>query len=155
VGANRLFRASRASIRDSSRSLGVLRLVRENETVTNEREETSEVRIRRSPRYLRFMGAGAVVGVLAALILTIAFPDAGQFTPTQVFGFLLLFLVVIGGGLGAVVALLLDRGSSRRAQSARLERVAPTDGIGEGTPGQPDVTGPSVADLRRDEDPRA
>ena len=124
-----------------SRAAGALSVVGENETVTNEREETSEVRIRRSPRYLRFMGVGAAVGVLVALILTIAFPDAGQFSPTQVFGFLLLFLVVIGGALGAVVALLLDRGSSRRAQPALIERVDPAAEIGEGTPGQPDVSG--------------
>jgi hypothetical protein len=119
-----------------------LRLLRENEGVTNEREEISEVRIRRSPRYLRFMGVGAVLGVIAALILTIAFPAVAQFSPTQVFGFLGLFLVVIGGALGAVVALLLDRAGSRRAKPALLERVDPATETDEGTPGQPDVGGP-------------
>jgi hypothetical protein len=110
--------------------------------VTNEREDISEVRIRRSPRYLRFMGVGAVLGVIAALILTIAFPDAAEFSQTQVFGFLGLFLVVIGGGLGAVVALLLDRAGTRRAKPALVERVDPATEIGEGTPGQADVNDP-------------
>jgi hypothetical protein len=116
--------------------------VGENEAVTNEHEDISEVRIRRSPRYLRFMGAGAVLGVIAALILTIAFPDAAEFSPSQVFGFLGLFLVAIGGALGAVVALLLDRSGSRRAKPALVERVDPASEIAEGTPGQPDVGDP-------------
>ena len=121
---------------------GALRLVGENDTVTNERDDMSEVRIRRSPRYLRFMGVGAAVGVIAALILTIAFPAAAEFSSGQVFGFLGLFLVVIGGALGAVVALLLDRASTRRAKPAVVERIDPATEIGEGTPGQPDVGGP-------------
>jgi len=110
--------------------------------VTNEREEISEVRIRRTPRYLRFMGVGAAVGVIAALMLTIAFPAVAEFSATQVFGFLGLFLVVIGGALGAVVALLLDRAGSRNAKPALLERIDPATEIGEGTPGQPDVGDP-------------
>jgi len=127
--------------------------MRENGTVTNEREEISEVRIRRSPRYLRFMGVGAALGVIAALILTIAFPAAAEFSPTQVFGFLGLFLVVIGGALGAVVALLLDRAGSRHAKPALLERVDPAGEIGEGTPGQPDVGG-GPGGTRPDDSPR-
>ena len=124
--------------------------------MTNEREDYSEVRIRRSPRYLRFMGLGAAVGVIAALILTVAFPAAGEFSPSQVFGFLGLFLVVAGGAIGAVVALIIDRAGSRRARPGVIERVDASAGIGEGTPGQPDVGNPSgpTDAVRPDDAPR-
>ena len=71
---------------------------------------------------------GAVVGAIVALILTFAFngqpasPELGlQFDKGQVFGFLLLLCGVIGAALGAVVALLIDRATARRAKSVVAE----------------------------------
>lgn len=101
--------------------------MRDNGGVTTPREqspdETSEVLIRRSPRYLRFMGAGAILGIVVALILTFAFPDSRDFTQAQVFGFLALFAIVIFGTVGALVALAFDRVASRRARIAVAGRV--------------------------------
>ena len=82
------------------------------------------VTVRRAPRYGRFITLGALVGALVALVLTFAF--SGQpahpelelgFDRGQVFGFLLLLCATIGAALGAVVALLIDRGSAKRAKS--------------------------------------
>lgn len=79
------------------------------------------VTVRRAPRYPRFIALGAVVGVIAALILTFAFPDNEEFDKGQVFGFLLLVCGTIGVALGAVVALVIDRVTSRRAASVAVE----------------------------------
>ena len=82
------------------------------------------VTVRRAPRYGRFITLGALVGALVALLLTFAF--SGQpaqpelelgFDRGQVFGFLLLLCATIGAAIGAVVALLIDRGSAKRAKS--------------------------------------
>lgn len=81
------------------------------------------VTIHRAPRYLRFMIAGGVVGVLVALVLTFSFPEPAGFDFSQVFGFLALFCAVVGFALGAVVALLVDRASRRAARTIVVERV--------------------------------
>lgn len=82
------------------------------------------VTVRRAPRYGRFITLGALVGALVALILTFAFsgqPAQPELEPGfdrgQVFGFLLLLCGAIGATLGAVVALILDRSSAKRARS--------------------------------------
>lgn len=77
-------------------------------------ESEQEVVIRRSPRFLRFFIVGIILGLIIAMILTFAFPANGQFTQTQVFGFLALICGVVGGTLGLVFALLLDRLWSQR-----------------------------------------
>jgi hypothetical protein len=79
------------------------------------------VSVRRSPRYPRFLALGAVVGVVAALILTVAFPDNAEFDKGQVFGFLLLACGTIGVALGALVALVIDRVLAGRAASVTME----------------------------------
>lgn len=93
-----------------------------------ETHETSLATMRRVPRYGVFMGLGAIVGIIAALVLTFT----GSFEPTpggavtysagQVFGFTLLYVVPIGIGLGAVVAMLLERATRRRDHVVRVDR---------------------------------
>ncbi|WP_448811466.1 potassium transporter Trk [Agromyces bauzanensis] len=94
-------------------------------------EVTSDtVMVRRSPRYGRFITLGALVGAVVALILTFTFsgqPAEGQlvqFDKGQVFGFLLLFCGVVGAGLGAIVALIIDRALARRSTAAIAEHEA-------------------------------
>lgn len=96
----------------------------EPETTTEVSQD--EVVVRRSPRYGRFMLIGAILGAVVAFVLSFAFAPtdaqiaerlADDFTydQGQVFGFLLLGGVAIGGALGALVALVLDRVLARKA----------------------------------------
>lgn len=94
---------------------------------TDERIET--LRVRRAPKFSVFLLAGAAVGFLVALILTFSFDGTGGispntglvYTPGQVFGFLALICVSVGLALGAGVALLFDRSSSRRERAVTVD----------------------------------
>lgn len=89
--------------------------------------------VRRAPKVWGFLALGAIVGVVAALVLTFVFrpadggptvtEDGTQFGLTQVFGFLLVCLVPIGAALGALVAIVLDRVLSRRAVEIDVDRI--------------------------------
>jgi len=94
--------------------------------VTDEHVET--LRVRRAPKYGVFLVLGAAVGVLVAMILTVAFhgtdePSAAgvQYTQMQVFGFLALVCAVVGLTIGGVIALLFDRAMVRRARDVSVE----------------------------------
>ncbi|MCR2828534.1 potassium transporter Trk [Microbacterium sp. zg.Y909] len=91
---------------------------------------TETARVRRSPKFAVFIGFGAALGLLAALILTFAFGsgDTEQsantgvvYSPTQVFGFLALFAVPIGIAIGGIVAVVLDRVLAGRARDVQIE----------------------------------
>ena len=84
---------------------------------------TEQVIVRRSPKFLAFMLAGIIVGIVAALILTFAFPNDSQFTLTQIFGFLVLFTGSIGGTLGLVFALIVDRYYTRHVTEVTAEKT--------------------------------
>ena len=93
-----------------------------------ETEVTSDtVMVRRAPRFGRFIILGAILGAIVALILTFAFDGQApenelvQFDKGQVFGFLLLICGAVGVGLGAVVALIIDRVLARRAEAGIAE----------------------------------
>ncbi|WP_298118318.1 hypothetical protein [uncultured Aurantimicrobium sp.] len=93
----------------------------EKETIT-----TEQVTVRRSPKYLTFMVMGIILGILAALILTFALPNESEFTLTQIFGFMLLITGTVGGTLGLVFALIVDRYFSRHVTQATAEKIAVT-----------------------------
>jgi hypothetical protein len=65
------------------------------------------------------------------MILTFAFTGTDQASPNtglmytqgQVFGFLVLAGIVVGGALGAVVALIFDRRSSRRTREVIVDHL--------------------------------
>ena len=84
---------------------------------------SGSVSVRRSPRYWRFLVIGAFVGVIAALILTFAFPGSADYSLTQVFGFLLLVCVVVFGAIALVIGLLIDRSMARRTRIVAADRV--------------------------------
>jgi hypothetical protein len=79
------------------------------------------VRVRRAPKYGRFMVLGFVLGLILALILTFVFPENPEFDRGQVFGFLLLGLGTIGVAFGAAVALVFDRVLANRSSTAIAE----------------------------------
>ena len=86
------------------------------------------VTLHRAPRYRNFMLLGAILGVLLALILTVAFPENEDYDRVQIFGFLLLGGVAIGTALGAVVALVIDRIIGRSKMSVVADRLD-TNGV--------------------------
>jgi hypothetical protein len=94
-----------------------------SETVTG----VSTVTVHRSVRYSRFMAAGGILGVLAALILTFTFPESDGFARSQVFGFLLLVGIIFGVALASIVALIIDRVVGRRGTEVAVDRLAPDD----------------------------
>jgi len=96
---------------------------------------TVEAKIRPVPRYGVFMVAGAVLGLIAAGILT----AVGSYEPSkvvgvvyppgQVFGFALLWMLPIGIAVGGLVAIALDRFARRHERVVRVshERVVESD----------------------------
>jgi hypothetical protein len=92
--------------------------------------ESANVTVQRSPRYLRFFLVGIIVGVLVALILTFSFPGDAQFSQTQVFGFLVLITSAVGGTLGLIFALVVDRVYSRHVVTATAERTTVNEAPG-------------------------
>ena len=70
-------------------------------------------RTRRSPRYLRFLGTGALIGVLVAVVLTVG--RSGQVEqPGALLLYLAIVLGVVGGILGGLAAVVLEARRARR-----------------------------------------
>ncbi|MDV8148845.1 hypothetical protein [Arthrobacter sp. B10-11] len=91
--------------------------------------ERREITVRRAPKYVPFLILGGLVGIIVAAVIAFALPGDPSYDPNSVFGF---FMVLFGAGgviLGAIVALLLDRLSVRRAEHAVVEAV-PEDAPG-------------------------
>lgn len=86
--------------------------------------------LRRSPRYGRLMVAGAVLGLLVAIVLTLAFDGTRMksentgvvYSMPQVLGFVALICIPVGIALGGAVALILDRVVGRRTRDVRIDR---------------------------------
>lgn len=89
------------------------------------REVTSRdsVRVRRAPRYPRFIILGAGLGVIATFVATMLFPIDESIGASRIFGFLLLFGVTAGVVLGSLVAIILDRIATRRAKQLDAEHT--------------------------------
>jgi len=85
--------------------------------------ERRSVTVRRAPKYVPFLIAGALLGVVVAAGIAYARPADEGYDAGAVFGFFLTFAMAGGAILGAVVALVLDRLSVRRAQRAVVESV--------------------------------
>jgi len=92
-------------------------------------DRIESVRVRRAPKISVFLVLGAALGIVVALILTFAFDGSGDKSPNtglvysqgQVFGFLALICITGGVVLGAVVALILDRRSSRHTREVEVD----------------------------------
>lgn len=92
-------------------------------------DHVETVRMRRAPRIGLFLTLGALPGAAVAVVLTFAFDGTAhpseigvQYSQMQVLGFLLLIGVAAGLVLGAIVALVLDRVSTRRSRDVRIDR---------------------------------
>jgi hypothetical protein len=85
--------------------------------------ERREVTVRRAPKYVPFLVLGGLLGFAWAAVIAFAFPGTESYDSGTVFGFFLVPCAAGGAILGAVVALVLDRLSLRRAQHAVVEAV--------------------------------
>ncbi|WP_285138492.1 potassium transporter Trk [Microbacterium sp. lyk4-40-TSB-66] len=92
------------------------------------RDDIETATVRRAPKYGVFLAAGAFLGILVALILTIAI-DGSDISPytqvvyseLQVFGFTALICVVAGVALAAIVALIFERVLSGRTRRVTVD----------------------------------
>ncbi|MGO4385622.1 hypothetical protein [Specibacter sp. RAF43] len=89
--------------------------------------ERRALTVRRAPKFVPFMIAGAIVGVIAAALFALLGPGGAEFDRSSVFGFLTVLLLIPGAGLGAIAALVLDRRSLRRSRRAVVESVPEQD----------------------------
>ena len=92
----------------------------------------AEVSIRRAPKYPTFLILGGALGAIVTLVLTMsqkADPNVGY---PALFGYFLLYGLPAGVALGALVALLIDWRSRRRARLVTAEHTvvesAPVEG---------------------------
>jgi H+/gluconate symporter-like permease len=94
------------------------------------------VKIRRAPKYPIFIVLGAGLGAVVAFILTALFPIDPAVGFGALFGYLALYGIPIGVVVGALVAMVLDRMSSRHATTVEAEHTTvdpqPVEGETEG-----------------------
>lgn len=84
--------------------------------------KTEQVKIRRSPKYLQFLITGGILGLIVALILDASIaPDARS--AASILGYLIAFSVAIGGALGMVAAVILDRIGSARSKTVEATKL--------------------------------
>ncbi|GHD45166.1 potassium transporter Trk [Mycetocola manganoxydans] len=88
--------------------------------------------VRRSPKFANFAMLGALLGAVAAFILTVSIPQDleyarangfAEYSQMQIFGFLLLIGVVVGIAIALTIAILLDRRSSKKRRYVEADRV--------------------------------
>lgn len=82
-----------------------------------------EVTVRRAPKFVPFMALGAILGFLAALVLAYTGPVDPTLTRESVLGFFTVAFALPGVLLAALLVLVIDRRSIRRAERARAERT--------------------------------
>ncbi len=66
---------------------------------------------RRAPRYRTFIGTGVVVGLVAAVIVTLLSGSDNTYSTQSVLGYTSAGLALTGGMLGGLIAVILDRRS--------------------------------------------
>lgn len=90
-------------------------------------EPETEMRVRRAPKFPAFMIVGGGIGAIVTLALTSLFPADPSVGFGALFGYFALFGVPAGVLLGAVLAIILDRVSQRRAKKVSVEVTTESD----------------------------
>jgi NhaP-type Na+/H+ or K+/H+ antiporter len=85
------------------------------------RQTTDQVTVRRAPRIPAFIAVGAVLGALVTLVLTSLFPADPSVGFGALFAYFALYGITGGIVLGAIVGIILDRVSTRRAKTVTVE----------------------------------
>jgi hypothetical protein len=86
-------------------------------------ESEHRVRVRRTPRYGRFMLLGGAVFAVAAFIATYSFPQGAGYDRNTVFGFVLLGAVAVGVGLGALAAIIASAATRHTERTVVADRI--------------------------------
>jgi F0F1-type ATP synthase assembly protein I len=89
--------------------------------MSNSRETEDRATIRRAPKLSMFLVVGGALGAIVTFILTALFPADPLVGFGPLFGYFLLYGIPAGVVLGAIVGLILDRRSRRRATSVTVE----------------------------------
>ncbi|WP_269044729.1 hypothetical protein [Paenarthrobacter sp. Z7-10] len=110
--------------------------------------ERREISVRRAPKFVPFLIAGALLGVLAAAVVAVVGAGSASYDRSTVFGFFAVVLAVPGMLLGGMAALLLDRASVKRTERVVVERVPdePADGLDQRAAGTTDQPGDDPAE---------
>lgn len=83
--------------------------------------DVQQVRVRKAPKYGTFVILGGLLGAIAAIVVGAGNPVTDEFDAGQVVAFLAMVFVGIGLGMGALVALILDRLLARRARTLNAQ----------------------------------
>lgn len=83
---------------------------------------SDEVRVRRAPKYGRFIIAGALLGFIGALIATTAFPVDEKVGFVPMLAYLSCYGIPAGVVVFSVIAIVVDRATARRARTVQAER---------------------------------
>ena len=84
-------------------------------------QTTDEMTVRRAPKISAFIFVGAALGVIVTLVLTSLFPVDPAVGFGALFAYFALYGITGGVILGAVVGIIVDRVSSRRAKTVTVE----------------------------------
>lgn len=82
-----------------------------------------EVTVRRAPKFVPFMAVGAILGFLAALVVAYTGPVDPTLTRESILGFFTIAFALPGVLLAALLVLVVDRRSVKRAERARAQRT--------------------------------
>ncbi|WP_223263295.1 hypothetical protein [Arthrobacter sp. NamB2] len=94
---------------------------------TTEAPAYREVTVRRAPKFVPFMAIGAILGFLAALVVAYTGPADPTLTRESILGFFTVAFAIPGLLLAALLVLIFDRRSVRKAERARAERTYDDD----------------------------
>lgn len=77
----------------------------------------TQLRLRRAPRYRPFGITGAVLGVLAGVVLALSFTAASDYSMQTIVGYFAAIFGLIGAVVGLGVAVLIERRRPERGRS--------------------------------------
>jgi uncharacterized YccA/Bax inhibitor family protein len=86
---------------------------------------TQDVTIRKAPRFTVFVGTGAILGILAAAIATFTFPVDPAVGALATWGFFSIMFSLVGMGIFATIALVVDRRTRSHSATARVTKKKP------------------------------
>ncbi len=82
------------------------------------KKKTQDINIRKAPKFLAFLIAGSVVGLIVAIIL---YSLATKTSGASILGYLIVFCAGLGAGVGVVVAVVLDRVLRSKSKVVKAE----------------------------------